>query len=285
MQTFGSQSWDTSLAIQALLASGMTDEIGETLAKGHDFLKKSQVRSNPSGDFRRMQRHISKGAWAFSDRDHGWQVSDCTAEALKCCLLFSLMPPEIVGKKMDEQRLYDSVNLILSLQSKNGGVSGWEPAGAPKWLELLNPIEFVADIVVESEYVECTSSVLQALVLFRKQYPEHRKSEIDIAIKNAAQYIEDVQMSDGSWYGNWAVCFMSGAWFALSGLAAAGKTYSNCSAIRKGVDFLLRNQQEDGGWGESYISCLQKVIYLIIDMFTLAYMSSKNMASCYVAFM
>jgi len=30
-----------------------------------------------------MYRHISKGAWSFSDQDNGWQVSDCTAEALK----------------------------------------------------------------------------------------------------------------------------------------------------------------------------------------------------------
>ena len=30
-----------------------------------------------------MYRHISKGSWTFSDQDHGWQVSDCTAEGLK----------------------------------------------------------------------------------------------------------------------------------------------------------------------------------------------------------
>ena len=30
-----------------------------------------------------MYRHISKGSWTFSDQDHGLQVSDCTAEALK----------------------------------------------------------------------------------------------------------------------------------------------------------------------------------------------------------
>jgi len=30
-----------------------------------------------------MYRYISRGAWAFSTADHGWQVSDCTAEALK----------------------------------------------------------------------------------------------------------------------------------------------------------------------------------------------------------
>ncbi|CAM8990204.1 unnamed protein product [Rhodiola kirilowii] len=258
MQTFGSQSWDASLAIQALLASNLTDEISETLAKGHDFLKKSQVRDNLSGDFQSMYRHISKGSWSFSDQDHGWQVSDCTAEGLKCCLLFSLMPPDIVGEKMDEERLFDSVNILLSLQSANGGVSGWEPAGAPKWLELLNPIEFYADIVIEYEYVECTSSSIQALVLFRKLYPEHRSREIDISIKKAARYIEDEQMSDGSWYGNWAVCFTYGTWFALEGLATAGRRYNNCAAIRKGVDFLLRIQNEDGGWGESYCSCPEK---------------------------
>ena len=43
MQSFGSQEWDTGFAIQALLASNLVDEIGPTLARGHDFIKKSQV--------------------------------------------------------------------------------------------------------------------------------------------------------------------------------------------------------------------------------------------------
>ena len=43
MQSFGSQEWDTGFAIQALLASDLVDEIGPTLARGHDFIKKSQV--------------------------------------------------------------------------------------------------------------------------------------------------------------------------------------------------------------------------------------------------
>lgn len=42
-QSFGSQEWDTGFAIQALLASEMNDEIGDTLKKGHDFIKQSQV--------------------------------------------------------------------------------------------------------------------------------------------------------------------------------------------------------------------------------------------------
>ena len=30
-----------------------------------------KVKENPSGDFRSMYRHISKGSWTFSYQDHG----------------------------------------------------------------------------------------------------------------------------------------------------------------------------------------------------------------------
>ncbi|KAF8392761.1 hypothetical protein HHK36_020998 [Tetracentron sinense] len=261
MQSFGSQQWDTGFAIQAVLASNLSlDEIGTTLRKGHDYVKNSQVKDNPSGDFRSMFRHISKGSWTFSDQDHGWQVSDCTAEGLKCCLLLSMLPPEIVGEKMEPERLYDSVNVLISLQSKNGGLAAWEPAGADPWLELLNPTEFFADIVIEHEYVECTASAIQGLVLFKKLYPGHRKKEIENFIANAVRFLEDIQMPDGSWYGNWGVCFTYGTWFALGGLAAVGKTYYNSPTVRKGVEFLLATQRDNGGWGESYRSCPEKEI-------------------------
>jgi len=67
-------------------------------------------------------------------------------------------------------------------------------------LQLLNPTEFFEDIVIEHEYVECTSSAIQALVLFRKLYPGHRKKEIADFISNSVKYLENVQKPDGSWY-------------------------------------------------------------------------------------
>ncbi|XP_009364429.2 beta-amyrin synthase isoform X1 [Pyrus x bretschneideri] len=260
IQSVGSQSWDVAFVIQALLASNLIAEIGPTLMKGHDFIKKSQVRDNPPGDFKKMFRRISKGSWTFVDQDNGWSVSDCTSENMTCCLLFSMMPSEIVGDKIEDDRLYDGVNLILSMQSKNGGVSAWEPAGSPSWLELLNPVEFLDDMVVEHEYIECTSSAIQTLVLFKKLHPEYRKKEIEKFIVSAVQFVEDAQNPDGSWYGSWGVCFTYGTWFALKGLAAAGKTYYNCPAMRNGVNFLLATQGDDGGWGESYLSCQRKKI-------------------------
>ncbi|KAK4592984.1 hypothetical protein RGQ29_017212 [Quercus rubra] len=248
--SFGSQSWDAGFSIQALLASDLIDEIGPVLAKGHEFIKRSQVRKNPAGDFRKMHRHISKGSWTFSDQDHGLQVSDCTAECLK---------------KMEPECLFDAVNVLLYLQSMNGGLSAWEPAGAQEWLEWLNPTEFFEGIVVEHEYVECTASLIQALLLFKKLHPKHRKKEIENSIQKAVQYILDIQMPDGSWYGNWGICFLYGTWFALGALVAVGKTYNNCSAIRKAVDFLLRTQKDGGGWSESHLSCPEK-IYIPLEV-------------------
>ncbi|XP_021298496.1 lupeol synthase-like [Herrania umbratica] len=103
------------------------------------------------------------------------------------------------------------------------------------------------------------SSKNMTLVLFQKLYPEHKKRKIENFISKAAQFLEEIQHPEGSWYGNWGICFIYGTWFGLQGLKAAGKTYNNCLAIRKGVDFLLKTQREDGGWGESYLSCPKKV--------------------------
>ncbi|XP_019057735.1 PREDICTED: seco-amyrin synthase-like isoform X2 [Tarenaya hassleriana] len=198
IQSFGSQLWDTAFSLQALLATDLVDEIKPTLVKGYDFLKKSQIAENPRGNYKRTFRHFTKGGWTFSDQDHGWPVSDCTAESLECCLAFSTMPPEFIGEKMEVERLYDAVNFLLSLQSPNGGITAWEPAPGKLWLERFNPLEFMEDVVVEHEYVECTCSTIIALVMFNKLFPGHRKKEIERFIANAVKYVENMQTDDGS---------------------------------------------------------------------------------------
>ncbi|KAH6818429.1 cycloartenol synthase 1 [Perilla frutescens var. frutescens] len=259
MQSFGCQMWDAAFAIQAILSANLSEEYGPTLKKAHNFVKASQVRDNPSGDLGKMYRHISKGAWTFSMQDHGWQVSDCTAEGLKVALLYSQMPPELVGEEIETECLYDAVNVILSLQSASGGFPAWEPQRAARWLEKFNPTEFFEDVLIERDYVECTSSAIQGLALFKKLHPGHRRKEIESCITRAIQYIENTQEPDGSWYGCWGICYTYGTWFAVEGLVACGKTYHNSPTLRKACEFLLSKQLADGGWGESYLSSSNKV--------------------------
>ena len=229
------------------------------LQKAHEFIKASQVQKDPNGNFKEMYRHISKGAWTFSIQDHGWQVSDCTAEGLKSTLLFSQMSAELVGEKMETQRFYDAVNVILSLQSNNGGFSAWEPQRAFRWLKKYNPIEFFEDTLIEREYVECTGSAVQGLALFRKLYPRHRRREIDAAISRGIHYIQDTQNPDGSWYGCWGICYTYATWFAVEALTACGNNYNNSPTLRKACEFLVSKQLPNGGWGESYLSSQNKV--------------------------
>lgn len=252
VQNIGSQTWATSFALQAVLASNLADEFCFALRRGCEFLKKSQLRDNAEGDFGSMYRHISKGAWTLSEADISWQVSDCTAEGLKAMLLLSQLGKDVVHEEIEPEALYDAVNILLSFQSETGGFSAFDPKKGKSYWEAFNCSELFANIIVEHDYIECSSAVIQALVTFKRLYPEHRRQEIENSVARGTQFIEDIQRPDGSWYGNWGICFTYGAWFGVKGLVAAGRTYKTSIAIQKACQFLLSIQQESGGWGESY---------------------------------
>nr|CAB3448825.1 unnamed protein product [Digitaria exilis]CAB3448849.1 unnamed protein product [Digitaria exilis] len=239
----GSQLWDTAFSIQAIVSTNLVEEFGPTLKLAHDYIKNSQFLDDCPGDLNYWHRHISKGGWAFSTLDQGWPVSDCTAEGLQVSLLLSTISPEIVGKPVEANRLYDAVNCLMSWMNDNGGFASYELTRSYAWLELFNPSETFGDIMID----------------YPNLYPEYRRKEVDNCISKAANFIESVQRSDGSWYGTWAVCFTYGAWFGVKGLIAAGRTFENSPAIRKACDFLLSKEFASGGWGESYLSSQDKV--------------------------
>ncbi|XBI45214.1 hypothetical protein VPH35_109721 [Triticum aestivum] len=115
-------------------------------------------------------------------------------------------------------------------------------------------------MIVDHPYPECTSSVLQALILFKELHYGYHTQEIEKCIRDAATFIESRQGEDGSWLGTWGGgCFTYGAFFSVKALAAAGRTYESSSSIRKGCHFILSKQLSTGGWGESHVSNETKV--------------------------
>uniref|UniRef100_A0A7S1ES27 Terpene cyclase/mutase family member n=1 Tax=Timspurckia oligopyrenoides TaxID=708627 RepID=A0A7S1ES27_9RHOD len=257
----GSQLWDTAFIVQAM--STVSDlslkYFPKTIQSAHAYLEMSQVLVDVP-DKSEFYRDISKGAWPFSTRDHGWPITDCASEGLKATLCIQNNPAlsTLISEPIEANRLYDCVNFILSFQNKDGGWATYEPTRSYPWLELLNPSEVFGDIMIDYSYVECSSSCITALAKFAKCYPNHRSHEVHRAIKRGVKYIESQQRPDGSWYGSWAVCFTYAGWFGIEALIASGATLETCSSLKNGCLFLLSKQNGDGSWGESYLSSVLK---------------------------
>ncbi|KAL5660008.1 hypothetical protein ACJX0J_027133, partial [Zea mays] len=131
------------------------------------------------------------------------------------------------------------------LKNNNGGFSAFELTRSSAWFELTG--------------MSNVSSAIQALALFRKLNPGHRKEEVENCVSKGADFIQNIQRTDGSWYGSWGVCFTYAAWFGVTGLVCAGRTFENCTAIKKACDFLLSKELPSGGWGESWLSAHNEV--------------------------
>jgi squalene/oxidosqualene cyclase-like protein len=244
-----SELWDTAFAVQAIVASGRFDESREMLARAYDFIDRTQVREDVD-DRAKCFRHASKGGWPFSTRAHGWPISDCTALGI-----LAVLDLESSGSSpFSADRLTDAVDLILSMQNRDGGWATYELTRGPAWLERMNPSDCFADIMIDYSYVECTSACVQALARFRDRYPTRRASEVAKSIERGVGAIRETQREDGSWEGSWGVCFTYGTWFAVWGLVAAGAREGD-PALEKACAFLVKHQSADGSWGETPESC------------------------------
>jgi squalene/oxidosqualene cyclase-like protein len=252
MQTYnGAETWDTAFAVRALTAAGLAGHHRPFAERAWAFLDANQIRADPKARDQ-YYRGPSRGGWSFSNRDHGWAVADCTAEALTA--LLELEPH--LGRTFPSDRALEAVDLLLGMQNPDGGWPTYERIRGPRWLELLNGSELFADNVLDYSYVELTSSVVQLLDRLRG-----RVSERDVVIRSALargeRYLRSEQREDGSWEGRWGICFTYGTWFGVWGLKATGAAPSD-PALRRAAAFLQKHQLDDGGWGESYLSCLNR---------------------------
>ncbi|KAK0636065.1 terpenoid cyclases/protein prenyltransferase alpha-alpha toroid [Bombardia bombarda] len=252
--TNGVQCWDTAFAIQTVMDAGLTEDPRwrPMLMKALEYLDSQQIRENVK-DQAKCYRQQRKGGWAFSNKDQGYAVSDCVSEALKSVIILQKTPgfPTLI----DDQRIFDAIDTLLTYQSRSGGFASYEPPRAGTWMENLNAAEVFGNIMVEYDYPECTTAVVTALSLFKKHWPDYRTDEIRGFVDRAVKWIKIAQKPHGGWYGSWGICFTYATMFALESLSSIGETYKNSSNAKRGCDFLVSKQREDGGWSESYKAC------------------------------
>ncbi|CAG8628199.1 679_t:CDS:10, partial [Diversispora eburnea] len=234
--TNGCQLWDTALMSLALMDTGLAEDpaFHKSMTGSLKLIDRSQFKKDPE-NYSRCYRDKTKGGWGFSTRDQGYVVSDCTSIGI------NYMP-----KLISKERFCQAIDILLSMQNRDGGFSSYESIRGPSFLELLNPSEVFGNaIMTDHSYPECTSCVLTAFSTFSKYYPDYRAEEIKKSCEKAIQYIHDSQRADGSWYGSWGICFTYAAMFTIECLANFGETYENSESVRKGCKFLITKQKKD----------------------------------------
>jgi len=244
----GSVCWDTSFALQALSACKGA-AAGAAVESGAAFLASQQVERT-GADPADPHRIDPRGGWCFSAVEHGWPVSDCTAEAVIALLEAS---PASLGREEAAR----GVRFMLRCQNRDGGFGSYEPAKSRFSLEWMNPAEMFGRCMTERSYVECTASCLMALAAVRGRFPGLLKNRIDIAIEAGKSFLLEAQRLDGTWVGAWGVHYIYGTMFGVRGLLAAGVPRSD-ERIRRACRWLTSHQRPDGGWGEDYQSIFAK---------------------------
>jgi lanosterol synthase len=252
--TNGVQNWDTSFTIQAVLDAGLAQDPKwkPMMIKALEYLESQQTLEDRV-DQDKCYRHPTKGAWGFSNKDQSYTVSDCTSEAAKAVILLQAVPG--YPKLISDDRIKSAIDIILTMQNSSGGCASYEPTRGSELLEYLNAAEVFGRIMVEYDYPECTTACVTALTLFQKHYPDYRTADIKKFLDGAIGYIRKAQRADGSWYGSWGICFTYAGMFALESLHSVGETYTTSERVRRGCQFFIDRQMEDGGWGETYKTC------------------------------
>jgi 2,3-oxidosqualene cyclase len=254
-----SQTWDTAFAVQAMLAApaAIVSRFSEPLRRAYRFLRGAQMTTEIP-DVRRQHRDRVLGGWCFSDGQHRWPVSDCTAEALSAMLALHRTAgiDWLDEERIADERLHQAAAFILERQNDDGGFGTYERRRGSTLLESMNPSEMFGQCMTEGSYVECTGSALAALAHFRAAYPQVLRGRIDKALARGIRFLRRSQRPDGSFAGFWGINFAYAIFHVIKGLCATGMPRTD-PLLARAVFWLRRAQRLDGGWGEHYSGCLQ----------------------------
>jgi squalene-hopene/tetraprenyl-beta-curcumene cyclase len=235
--------WDTSLAAHAILEANLTtgprtlDD--DNIAKSFIWLENLQIK-DCIGDWATWRPNLRPGGWAFQYSNDYYPDIDDTAVVA--------MALHRSGNKSFAPSIQRAAEWVVGMQSKSGG---WAAFDADNEYHLLEHMPFADHgALLDPPSVDVTARC----VSFLAQIGYDRSH---IAIETGINYLKREQQKNGSWFGRWGNNYTYGTWSALSALNIAGENMSSHYVVRS-TDWLVSAQNQDGGWGESCDSYLQK---------------------------
>ncbi|WP_139891892.1 squalene--hopene cyclase [Bacillus sp. D386] len=237
LQNSPSLVWDTALLSYSLQEAGVK-ATHPVIDRANAYLLKKQQSTR--GDWTVHAPDVIPGGWGFSDSNHYIPDNDDTSAVLRALTKQSKLNQQanLAWKK--------GFSYLKGMQNKDGGWGAFEKDAYNSLFAYL-PIENAKDAIIDDSTSDLTGRVLEFMGNYAGLTHDHS------FIKRAAAWLLKEQLSDGSWYGKWGVCYIYGTWAAVTGLCAIGIKPEHPS-IQKAIRWLESIQLKDGGWGESCMS-------------------------------
>jgi squalene-hopene/tetraprenyl-beta-curcumene cyclase len=238
-------TWVTSLAINALGGTGGL-ELGAREEKHGSSIPSSQTPTPSPLPWLLGCQHTARhpftgadpGGWGWSDLSGAVPDADDTPGAL---LALNQLATKASNdeKQAIEAAARQGIDWLLNLQNRDGG---W-PTFCRGWTGL----------PFDRSGTDLSAHVLRALHAWRGL--QHQSTRTAKAIARGWRYIEGQQNADGSWFPLWfgnqerldeenPLYGTTKVLFAYRDLGRLG-----AGPVKKAVEWLLENQNADGGWG------------------------------------
>jgi len=246
--------WDTALSLNALALAG-TGGHDQAIAKATRWLLDREVRR--PGDWSLLSPGVEPGGWFFEYSNGFYPDIDDTAMVLMgLARSGQAWKPGSPGAPREafhraEREGYvllpavrRGLNWLLCMQNQDGG---WAAFDRDNNHDILTKVPFADhNAMLDPSCPDITARVLEALGQYgiKVGHPQ---------VDRAVAFIEQTQSRKGCWIGRWGVNYIYGTWQVLIGLEAAGYPMGN-AVVQKAAAWLMKVQQECGGWGETCLS-------------------------------
>jgi squalene-hopene/tetraprenyl-beta-curcumene cyclase len=229
--------WDTSLAMVALLDSGIAPD-HPALQSAARWLLREQVMTG--GDWQVRAPGVEPGGWSFEFENDIYPDTDDTAEVL---IALSRTRLDDRAERRKTAAIERGKAWLLGMQSSNGG---WGAFDRDNTRRMVNEIPF-CDFgeVIDPPSEDVTAHVVEALSLLGEARSH--------AVVRGLNYLRREQQADGSWSGRWGVNYVYGTGGVLPAFHAAGRDMSK-RRFERAAGWLRDRQNGDGGWGETCAS-------------------------------
>jgi squalene-hopene/tetraprenyl-beta-curcumene cyclase len=233
-------TWVTTLAINALAAAGELDHL-DRLDEVREWLLRQQYRA------RHPYTGAAPGGWAWTDLPGGVPDADDTPG-----VLLALAHLGSLEKTWDAAKA--GVRWLLGLQNRGGG---W-PTFCRGWgylpFDRSGPDLTAHAVRALSAWQKKKGRDLIGTPFLRQVFQDMHTYD-QVAVEEAADYLQFQQQPDGSWlplwFGNQHAPNDENPTYGTARVLAAYRDLDmmNSDPARRGVAWLLAAQNPDGGWG------------------------------------